>query len=72
MISKRERTSGSVPVGSSAGNVDGGSSGARRSALARRVDAAFRVTLTGVLEPDAAPGSAAGVGLFREPWQRQL
>ena len=72
MISKRERTSGSVPVGSSASDVDGGSSGVRRSALARCVDAAFCVTLTGVLEPDTAPGSAAGVGLFREPWQRQL
>ena len=40
--------------------------------LACCVNAAFCVTLTGVLEQDAAPGSMAGVGLFHEPWQRQL
>ena len=61
-----------MAVESSAGNVDGGSSGVQQLALAHHVDAAFHVTLTGVLEQDAAPGSAAGVGLFREPWQRQL
>ena len=61
-----------MPVGSSAGDVDGGSSGVRQLALAHCVDTAFCVTLTGVLEEDAAPGSVAGVSLFCEPWQRQL